>query len=130
MVQQYRRQRMELLIAAYLVIGMAIFALGCQTIEDKPPTFVELLSSTTKNVADAANTLADAADAGIISRESSTYTNLREILLSAQTYIELAWEYYAEGKIADATEARQQAAQAYNIVRAALLRYHDQLEER
>lgn len=100
---------------------------GCQTRETAPVTFEDILAQTTAELTAAANTLADARDAGIVSADSETYQTAKLILLDAQTYIELAWQYYADGDMTEAKQARQFALANYQTIRPKLVEYQKSL---
>lgn len=122
-------QRNRLLVSVVLAFLLAMLS-ACQTAPSKPATFGELLTATGAEITAAANTLADARDAGIVSSESEGYQRAKRVLTEASDYIQLAWAYWLEGDTLDAKQARQFAVAGYNTVRPMLVEYQRKLEER
>jgi len=111
-----------------LVTLLIVFSLtGCPVKPDGPVTFEDVLSQTTIEITAAANTLADARDAGIVDESSETYQNAKTALLEAQLYIELAWAYYAGDELEDAQASRRLAVGSYQAVRPLLVKYQQSL---
>lgn len=110
---------------ALLLIAFSLS--GCPTKPTGPVTFEEILSQTTIEITAAANTLADARDAGIVDETSENYLAARAALFDAQAYIELAWSYYAGGEMEDAQASRRLAVGSYQAVRPMLVQYQKSL---
>lgn len=110
----------------YLGLSLIVITLlsACAT-TDKPTDFASALAQTTYEITAAANAIADAADAGLISRESRDYQTVKQAFLTASTYLDLAWSYYGEGNYFDAANARQAALAAYLPIREHLLRLQE-----
>lgn len=116
---------------SYSVLAMLliVFSLtACQTNPTDDVTFEDVLSQTTVELTAAANTLADAADAGIVKRDSHGYLTAKAALFEAQTYIELSWQYYADGDLDESHAARRLAVGSYQSVRPILVEYQKSLE--
>jgi hypothetical protein len=112
------KARLSLIHVSLLVLWLT----ACASVDTKPePTPAELLTMTTVELIAAANTVADAADLGIIQRDSQDYRRIKDALLAAHTYIELAWSYHSEGNYADAVAAREQAMDTYLLIRASVV---------
>lgn len=113
----------------FVAFFLAALLAGCTTVGERPGGQENPLTALTAEVTAAANTLADAADAGLIHRDSDTYTALKQALETVTVYLELAWSYHAEGKVIDGNLARQQALSAYGPIRGAIVRLRDKMEE-
>jgi hypothetical protein len=112
----------------FVVFFLVALLAGCAT-GDRPAGQESPLTALTAEVTAAANTLADAADAGLIRRDSDAYKAIKQALETVWTYLELAWSYHADGKVIDGNLARQQALSAYGPIRGAIVRLRDELEE-
>jgi hypothetical protein len=119
---------LKLTLIALVVLSSVYFLAGCQTKPTGPVTFEDILTQSTIEITAAANTLADARDAGIVDPTSERYQKAKASLLDAQTYIELAWTYYAGGELEEAQASRRLAVGSYQIVRPMLVDYQKRLE--
>lgn len=104
-------------IAMLTLVGLLAIA-GCQP-GTKQDT-VDVLISAKAELTAAANTLADAADAGLISRKNPKYQNAKELLIEAQTTLKQAWALYFEDDIYGADLALVQTRSLYLRVRPIL----------
>ena len=68
-------------IVALLIMAAAMSQIGCESAPQKPKTVSEAIVAAQTTVTTAANTLADLADAGIVSRESDDYRRIADALL-------------------------------------------------
>lgn len=104
-------------IVALLIMAAAMSQIGCESAPQKPKTVSEAIVAAQTTVTTAANTLADLADAGIVSRESDDYRRIADALLEARDMVSFAWSAYLAGDTSEATQWRNAALSAYARVR-------------
>lgn len=102
-----------------MVLGLVLL-LGCTPQNTKPMTYADTITAAEELVITAANTLADAADAGMISRESETYQGLKEAIIEASHMVRFSWAAYLDGNQDEAEQWRQAVIGLYGQIRPAL----------
>jgi len=116
----------EVRSAIYLVLGWLLMViglsllLGCAPQNTKPLTYADTITAAEELVITAANTLADAADAGVISRDSAAYRGLKESIIDASQMVRFAWAAYLDGNQDEAEQWRQAIIMLYGQIRPAL----------
>lgn len=121
-------------LAAVLFSWVAILILlswlvGCATV-NKTITPEEALGQTQASLIAAINTLADAADAGIVSRDSDEYKQAKSMLKDARDAMEFAWAALLEGKPREAESWRRYALNQYTKLRPQLAAYAAKMEKK
>lgn len=105
-----------------MMLGLVLL-LGCTPQNTKPMTYADTITAAEELVITAANTLADAADAGIVSRDSETYQELKEAIIEASHMIRFAWGAYLEGDQGEAEQWRQAVLELHSKIRPVLVEF-------
>jgi len=105
-----------------MMLGL-ILLLGCTPQNTKPLTYADTITAAEELVITAANTLADAADAGIVSRDSATYQELKEAIIEAAHMIRFAWSAYLDGNQDEAEQWRRAVLELHAKIRPVLVEF-------
>ena len=106
-----------------IVVLTLVLSPGCATVDNTADPLA-LLAEGENVIGSAAHTLADAADAGVISRDSDDYNKAAVAILDAGEKLDKGWELYAAGDITGALASRANAIALYlQLVRPTLIKY-------
>ena len=111
------------------ILASVALSTGCTATIGHKPTPDDALVQTQATITAAANTLADAADAGIIDRGSKEYAKLKTALIDARDALDFAWEAMLTGKPGEAEQWRRMALDSYAKVRPRLIELQKQGEK-
>jgi len=106
--------------AALWALCVALSAVGCAVQPVQPQSVPESIAAAERHLIAAAHTLADLADAGVISRDSSGYQEMAAAVREARDLIELAWRAHFAGDADAAGQWRDQSLQLYAALRPRL----------
>ncbi len=100
---------------------VAFLANGCTVQPVQPQTVPGAIGAAEKTLIIGATTLADLADAGVVSRQSDEYRDLVRVLKEARDMVAFAWQAHFDGNDDEAGQWRTQALQLYETIRPKLL---------
>ena len=100
---------------------VSVLANGCAVQPVQSQSVPQSISTAEKTLIIGATTLADLADAGVISRDSPEYADLAAVIKEARDMIAFAWRAHLQGNDAEAGQWRDQALILYERIRPKLL---------
>ena len=100
---------------------VALLANGCAVQPVQPQTVPQSIGAAEKTLIIGATTLADLADAGLISRDTDEYRDLVGVIKEARDMVAFAWRAHLDGNDNEAGQWRSQALQLYESIRPRLV---------
>lgn len=96
--------------------------LGCQPGTKPTPSVFDALTTAESTITAGANTLKRAVELGTITTDDSDYHKAYTALHQAGEAMDVAWEAYRAGQLADADASKRLAMESYMLVRPILVR--------
>lgn len=109
-------------VQVHVVWLLVALLAGC-TQQAAQPDLLDTLTAAENTVTAAANSLADARDAGVISATSEDYQRMALRLLEADEALDVMWRAYATGDLGTAAQRRDFALSVYREIRPTLVKY-------
>lgn len=109
-------------VQTYAFLVLVAFLAGCAQLPAQPD-LLDTLTAAENTVTAAANTLADARDAGIVAATSDDYQRVALRLLDADEALDIMWRAYATGDLGTAAQQRDAALAIYREIRPTLAKY-------
>ena len=107
--------------AIWAALLLTVIVAGCQLGPNKPPTTLEILTTTESALTAGWETLGEAAAIGAIDVSSVDYMRFYTALERADNLLDSAWVSYENGSMGEAQTQAQIAAEIYRQIRPLLI---------